>query len=335
MKLIAGNSNQQLAIKIAEYLDTKLSNIVIDYFANTEVRVKIMENIRSEDIFILQTGGAYSGRTINDHIMEVFGLIDACRRSDAKSITLVMPCYAYARQDKKDGARAPITGSMMAMLYEKLGVTRVVAIDLHAGQIQGFFNIACDNLYANRLLSDHFIDTIFKGMKLDEIQEKYILVSPDCGGIKRIRQYSESFRLNCVMLDKKRDHSKKNVVNESILISDYDLKGKTAIIIDDMIDTAGTITAATDTLIKNHIDNIIIVFTHGILSGQAIDRINKCDAISKIIVTNTLAQDKNLERCKKLEVVDISTLLGETIKRIAYGGSVSELFETQKYFESE
>lgn len=332
MKLITGNSHPTLAQSVADYLDTRLVNCVVRKFSNSEIDVRINECIRHEHVFILQTGAFDQHNSVNDFIIETLIMIDACRRSNSKSITLVIPCYPYARADKKDSPRVAIGAKMMANMYKQAGVNRVIAVDLHAAQIQGFFDIACDNLYAIRLLSDYFMNTLFKNMGLKEIQNKYIFVSPDNGGAKRIDAYSAAFKINNVIMHKQRDHSTHNKVDKVILIGGIDLSNKTAIVIDDMVDTAGTITKATDNLIEGGIKDIIIVFTHGILSGPAIDRINQCKNISRVIVTNTLPQDHNREICSKLEVVDITQLLGETVKRIVNGQSISEMFSTLQYF---
>ncbi len=332
MKIIAGNSHYTLAQSIADYLGMSLVECTIKKFSNSEIDCRINESIRHEHVFLIQTGGFNAENSVNDFIMETLIMIDACRRSNAKSITLVVPCYPYARADKKDSPRVAIGAKMMANMYKQAGVNRVIAVDLHASQIQGFFDIACDNLYAIRLISDYFMETLFRDLTLKEVQEKYIFVSPDNGGAKRIDAYSSSFNINNVIMHKQRDHSAHSKVDKIILIGEFDLSNKTAIVIDDMVDTAGTITKATDNLIAHGIKDIIIVFTHGILSGPAIDRINRCKNISRVIVTNTLPQEDNMLRCDKLEVVDISKLLGETIRRVMNGQSISDMFITREYF---
>src|SRR3989304_8403615 len=199
MKLITGNSHITLANSLANSLNIKLIDCTVKKFSNTEIDVKINESIRNEDIFILQTGSFDQHNSVNDFVMETLILIDACNRSNVKSITLIMPCYAYARQDKKDNPRVPISAKLIANLYKKAGVTRVISLDLHASQIQGFFDIPCDNLYALNILSNYLKTNVFIGENQNEIQEKYIFVAPDNGGAKRIMAYSSKFNINNII----------------------------------------------------------------------------------------------------------------------------------------
>lgn len=327
MKLITGNSHQTLAKSLAKCLSIPLVNCSVQKFSNSEIEVKINENVRNEHIFILQTGGFDEHNSINDFIMEALILIDACRRSNAKSITLLMPCYPYARQDKKDAPRVPISSKLIANMFTTSGIDRMISLDLHASQIQGFFDIPFDNLYAITLLSEHFEKHLFKNMTDQEKNDKYVFVSPDNGGAKRIMAYSKRFNINNVIMHKQRDYSTSSKVDKVILVGGFDLKNKTAIIVDDMADTMGTVVKASDTLIENGIKDIIVVVTHGILSGPALERINTCDNISRVIVTNTLAQEANQERCPKLDVVDITPLLCDVVMCIRTGESISHMFE--------
>ncbi len=327
MKLITGNSHPKLALSLAKCLDIPLVNCKVEKFCNTEINIQIQESVRNEHIFILQTGGYDSHNSVNDYIMETLILIDACRRSNVKSITLITPCFPYARQDKKDAPRVPISAKLMANMYTHSGVNRVVSLDLHASQIQGFFDIAFDNLYAIGLISDYFNKYLFNNMSDEDIQEKYIFVAPDNGGAKRVMAYSQKFNINNVIMHKQRDYSASNKIDKIILVGGFNLKGKTAIMIDDMMDTMGTMCKAAETLLENGVKEIIVVATHGIFSGAAMERINNFEYIKRVIVTNTLPQEKNLKLCSKLEVVDITQLLCDVIICIKTGKSISNIFE--------
>lgn len=326
MKLIAGNSHPILAQQLAKCLDISLVQCVVDKFSNTEIKVEIKESIRGEHIYIIQSGGFDEYNSVNDYIMETLILIDACRRSNAKSITLLMPCYPYARQDKKDAPRVPISAKLMANMFQSSGVNKIACIDLHASQIQGFFDISFDNLYAINFISKYLKKVIFNNMTQDQIQNKYILVSPDNGGTKRIMAYSKIFKINSIIMHKQRDYSTSSKIDNVILVGGFNLNGKTAIIIDDMIDTMGTMVKASETLIENGINNIIIVATHGILSGPALDRINDCEYIEKVIVTDTISQENNRKKCSKLNIVSISPLLCEYVNCIRDGKNISSMF---------
>lgn len=328
VKLIAGRSNPELALLISKRLGINLTQRTITDFSNTEISVTIGEDVRGHDIYILQTGGNYNGKSINDHLMEMCAMVQACKLSSAKSVSVVMPTYPYARGDKKDTCRTTIMGSIVARMLETLGVDRIIAMDLHSGQIQGFTMKPFDNLYAIKLHCEHLHTTIFKGMTLEEINTKYILVSPDVGGVKRVHAYAERLQMAHVTLNKRRDHSKPGQVENSELSGGDDkVKGKIAIMIDDMMDTMGTIKAGAEELMKFGASGVIAICTHGILSGPAIERINLTKEIIKVIVTNTLPQTENQVKCPKLEVVDTSELFAEVIKRIEFGGSISELFK--------
>ncbi len=326
-KILNGNAHPQLAKQVARILGTKLTDCTVKKFSNSEVDVRINESIRNNDVFIIQSGSFDQKNSVNDYLMETLILIDACRRSNAKSIILIMPCYPYARQDKKDSPRVPISAKLVANLIYNAGVNRMVSVDLHAAQIQGFFDIAFDNLYAIKVLSKYIKLYVFNGLSNQEVQDKYILISPDNGGTKRIMAYSQKLKLNNVIMHKQRDYSTSSKVDKSILIGEYDLKGKTGIVIDDMVDTMGTMLKASEILLEHGIKDLIVVATHGILSGPALDRINKCEFIQRVIVTNSLPQEENEYKCAKLEVVNISNLIAMVIRNIATGESISELFE--------
>jgi ribose-phosphate pyrophosphokinase len=332
IKLIAGRSNPELADLISKQLKIPLTPVKIVDFSNSEISIEISENVRGDHVFIIQTGGQYQGRTINDHLQELYAMIHAVKLASAKTINLIMPCYSYARGDKKDKPRVPIMGSVQALIFTSLGVTHVVSMDLHAGQIQGFFQqIPMDNLYGIKLHCDNLKSTVFKGLSEDEVHEKFVLASPDVGGAKRTEAYAQRLGMKHVILHKHRNYEIPGTVDKSILVGENDcVKNKTVIIIDDMCDTLGSMISAANELEKNGAVDVIIVATHGVLSGPALDRLNDSKIISKAIVMNTLPQEENLKKTNKLQVVDVSELMANVIKKIRFGGegtSISELFK--------
>jgi ribose-phosphate pyrophosphokinase len=310
VKLIAGRSNLELANLVSRQLNIPLTECRLDDFGNSELRVEIKENIRRYHVYIIQTGcqNIHTCHSINDYFMELCSLIDACKRSNVKSVNVIMPNY----------------------LLQGLGVDRIIAMNLHSGQIQGFADVPFDNLWDIKLHIHNFRSTFFKNMDQKQINENYILIAPDHGAIKRIEDYARRLGMKFATMHKQRDYSKNSIVLNSMLVGDEtiyeDIKGKTAIIIDDIVDSMGTMVSASNELQMRGVKEIIIVATHGIFSGPAFDRINGCDAIKKIIVTNTIPQEENQKMCHKLEVVDTSSIFAEIIKRLALGGSISELF---------
>ncbi len=325
--IMAGRSNASLARSISEKLKIPLANTHISDFSNSEIRCEIQTNIRKKDVYIVQTGAQDQIHSINDYIFELFSLTNACKLSGARSISAIIPYYPYSRSDKKDAPRAPINAALFANLLKTCGVTRIVSMDLHAGQIQGFTDISFDNLYSRNLIIKKMQDIYFHQLSNDEINEKYILISPDHGGVKRIEAYAFQLKMSYGIMHKQRDYTKSSCVLNSMYIGDTDkLKGKMAIIIDDMADTFGTMVSSSNELSKYGVKGIIIVVTHGILSGTAISKMNDCDIIKNVIVTNTLDQSENLTKTNKLIVIDTSELFAEVIKRIQTGGSISELF---------
>ncbi len=327
IRLISGRSNPELAKLISEHLGIKLVECDLGDFGNTEVKIKIEDNVRNCDVVILQTGSYDKVHSINDYLMETMALISACKLSNAKSITVNLACFPYARSDKKDAPRVPIMAKLVADMLQTAGATRVVSVDLHAAQIQGFFNIPFDNLFAIKDLILYLNAHLFKNMKTEERDNRYVLVSPDEGGARRVKNFANQLKMNFVILDKTRDYRQPGVVLKSILVGDRELiKDKTCIIIDDMVDTCGTMVSAAKELKNYGAGDVIIMATHGVFSGPAFERLNACDLITKAIVTNTLPQAANQKKSEKLEVVDISGLLAEVIKRLQTGESISELF---------
>ncbi len=330
IKLISGRSHVELSKMIASNLNLQLTKCTLDDFANGEIKVEINEPVRNFDVYIIQTGLTDDTHSINDYIIELFSIINACKLSSAKSVSVILPCYPYARSDKKDGSRVPINAAMITNILEGLGVNRIISLDLHSGQIQGFARIPFDNLYGIKILANSLNETIFKNKDnykdSDQLNSEFILVSPDEGGSKRVEAYAKRLGMKFVTMHKQRDYSKKSTVVSSILIGEQVLLNKTAIIIDDIIDTMGTMISASQEL-KNHgIKDVIIVATHGVFSEPAITRINECDSIKQIIVTNSINQTANLKKTQKLVVVDTSDLFADTIRRLVHGHSISELF---------
>lgn len=325
--IINGKSHPELALLISKKSNIPLINYESKDFANTEVQININESIRGKDIYIVQTGSSNIikfHKSVNDHIIELCLLIDTCKRADAKSITLIVPCYPYARQDKKDGPRGCISASVIAKMLETMGINRIISVDLHCAQIQGFFRKPCDNLYCIKYLSEHLKTNYFN---FDDYKNKFVIISPDEGAFKRAQDYALIFNLPHMILSKERDYSTVNKVNKVVLIGHKKyLEGRTAIIVDDMCDTAGTVIKSTELLIEKGAKDVIVAVTHGILSNPAIDRINNCKHIKSFICSDSIPQGENMKRCKKLDVFTISDLLADVVKRLRDGKSVSEVF---------
>lgn len=326
VRLISGRSNPILARKIAKYLQLPLVKCKIIDFSNGEVYFEIQENIRGKIVYFIQTGAGGGGRSINDHHVEALQVADACIRSDVASIGIVYATFPYARSDKKDKPRVSIMSSVIANGLKEAGYSRIICMDIHAAQTQGVTTLPFDNLYAIKLHIDNLKSTLLSELTHQEINERYILVAPDMGSSKRIRAYATKLQIECSVMDKQRDYSKPGAVAKSVLMGG-DVKGKTAIIVDDMADSMGTMISAIKDLVSHGVKDVIVVVTHGIFSGPAIDRINTCDYIAQVITTNTIDQTANCELCPKLKVVDTSSVFGEVINRIHTGGSISELFE--------
>ncbi|CAH6418400.1 Phosphoribosylpyrophosphate synthetase [uncultured virus] len=328
VKLIAGRSNRELAQKIADALKLPLVKCKIDTFGNGEIYVEIEENIRGTNVFFIQTGaGSADGkRSINDHYVEAIEIADACIRSDAASVGIIYATFPYARSDKKDKPRVAIMSSAIAKGLKTAGYSRIICMDIHAAQTQGVVKIPFDNLYAIKLHIKNFRQTILAGLTQEQIDEQYVLVAPDMGSSKRIRAYANKLHMSHAVMDKQRDYSKASVVEKSILMGG-DVKGKTAIVIDDMADTMGTMAAAARDLSNRGAKDVIVVVTHGILSGPAIELINGCEFISQVIVTDTIDQSVNITKSGKIKIVGTADVFAEVIRRLTCGGSLSELFE--------
>jgi ribose-phosphate pyrophosphokinase len=309
IKIFSGNSNPDLALKICESLGVQLGAARVRRFSDGEVLVEIGENVRGRDVYVVQSTCAPT----NDNLMELLVITDALKRASAATITAVIPYYGYARQDRKAAPRTPITAKLVADLITTAGVDRVVTIDLHAGQIQGFFNIPVDNLYAAPVIFNYLKDR-FSG-------EQVVMVSPDAGGTERARAFAKRLEYSLAVIDKRRTGP--NVAEVMHLIGD--VRDKIAIILDDMIDTAGTLTQAAKALKANGAKAIYACATHGVLSGPAIERINASE-IEEVVLTDTIPGGAHTAVTSKIRVLSVADLLAEAIRRIHEDESVSSLF---------
>ncbi len=310
MKILTGNSNKYLSEKISRHLKTKLVNNSIKKFSDSEIYVEINENIRGNSIFIIQSISAPA----NDNLMELLLCIDALKRSSAKNITTVIPYFGYARQDRKVVPRTSISAKLVSNLITKAGADRVVTVDLHAGQIQGFFDIPVDNLFATPIFARH----IKKKIK----NKNLICVAPDVGGVERARALARKLDIGLSIIDKRRPAPGKSQVMNVV----GNVNGKTCIIVDDIIDSGGTIVNAADALIKRGAKEVHVYITHGVLSGEAVKKIKK-SKIKKLVITDTINNLDKLKNATNIEVLSISNLLSEAIKRISNSTSVSDLFK--------
>ena len=310
MKLLTGNSNKVLSKNIAKYLKTKLVNSSIRKFSDGEIYVEINENIRGNSIFIIQSISSPA----NDNLMELLLSIDALKRSSAKNITAVIPYFGYARQDRKVVPRTSISAKLVSNLITKSGADRVVTVDLHAGQIQGFFDIPVDNLFATPIFARH----IRKKIKT----KKIICVAPDVGGTERARALGKLLNVGLAIVDKRRPKPGQSEVMNVI----GDVKDQTCIIVDDIIDSGGTIINAAKALKGRGAKEVYVYITHGVLSGDAVKKIKK-SVIKNLVITDTIENIQKLNNVKNIEVLPISSLMGEAIKRISNSTSVSDLFK--------
>lgn len=304
-KVFSGRAHKRLAEDISKYLDVSLSVAEISQFSDGEINVQISESVRGRDVFIIQSTCVPA----NDNLMELLILTDALRRSSAKSITAVIPYYGYARQDRKAAPRVPITAKLVANLLESAGITRIVTMDLHAGQIQGFFDIPVDNLYGSK----SFIEYIErKNLK------NPIVASPDVGGVARARYLAEKLGLDLVIVDKRREKANSSEVMNII----GDVTGKDVILVDDIIDTAGTITHGAKALKEKGANSVMACCSHPVLSGPAYDRIAKSE-LDELVVCDTIPLKKE---CEKITVLSIAPMFGEVIRRVYHNESVNSLF---------
>jgi len=308
MRIFSGNSSRTLAADICKKLGVSLGRATVSTFSDGETSVEIDENVRGMDVFIVQS----TSTPVNNNLMELLIMIDALKRASADRIIAVMPYYGYARQDRKAAPRAPITAKLVADLLTTAGASRVIAVDLHAGQIQGFFNIPVDNLYGTPIL-------------LEYVKHNYprdlIIVSPDTGGVVRARAFAKRLGATLAIVDKRRDTPNESQVMNVI----GDVKDKNAIILDDMIDTAGTVVQAAEAIKNEGATEVSVCCTHPVLSGPAIERMES-SILKEVIVTDTIPLHEKARACKKIKVLSIAGVLSESIKRIYYNESISSLF---------
>ena len=309
MKILSGTSNLKLSKDISKALKLKLVNSNIKRFADGEIYVEINENIRGNSVFVIQS----TSTPANDNLMELILCIDALRRSSAKNITAVIPYFGYARQDRKVVPRTSISAKLVSNLISNAGASRVLTVDLHAGQIQGFFDIPVDNLFTTPLFARY----IKKNLK----NKKLICVSPDVGGVQRTRGLATKIKSDLAIIDKRRPKPGKSQVMNII----GNVKGKTCIIVDDIIDSGGTIVNAAAALKENGAEEVYVFITHAVLSNNAAEKIQK-SKIKKLIITNTIDNSKKIKNNNKIEVLSVSSLMAEAIKRISNSTSVSDLF---------
>lgn len=307
LKLITGTANPQLAKSIAKHLECELTPAIAQPFSDGEIRVEIGANVRGDDVFVIQS----TCRPVNNSLVELCLMLDALKRASARRITAVVPYYGYARQDRKVVPRVPISAKMVADFLSVAGADRLLTIDLHAGQIQGFFDKPVDNLFASKVLLDYL-----RGMKND-----LVLVSPDAGGTERARAFAKLLNAGLAIVDKRRDRPNQATAMHII----GQVEGKTAVIVDDMIDTAGTLVAAANSLFEKGANAVYGCATHPVLSGPAIERISN-SKLSRVLVTDTIPLTPEAELCPKVEVISVAALFAEAIKNINQETSISGLF---------
>lgn len=308
--LFSGNSNRPLAQKVAESLGVELGKAEIRRFSDREIFVEIKESVRGQDVYILQS----TCSPVNDNLMELLIMADAFKRASVNSITAVIPYYGYARQDRKVAPRTPITAKLVADLIAAAAIDRVVSMDLHSGQIQGFFDMPFDNLFARPVLLNYVRENMNS--------QNLVIVSPDAGGVERARAYAKKVDAKVAMIDKRRTGP--NIAKAMNVVGE--VSGMHALILDDMVDTAGTLTEAADSLMKHGALDVSACATHPVLSGPAIERIqNSC--LKKLICTDTIPLSEAALACKKIQTLTVAGLFGEAIRRIHYHDSVSSLFD--------
>lgn len=307
LKIFTGTANPGLGQEIADYLGLPLGEAKLKRFSDNEVNFQILENVRGQDVFIVQP----TCPPVNENLMELLIMIDAFKRSSAQRITAVLPYYGYARQDRKDKPRVPLSAKLVADLLEAAGTHRILAMDLHVGQIQGFFDIPVDHLFATPVILDYISQLEFSD---------FTIVSPDAGGVERARAYAKRLNVNLAIIDKRRAADNEPEVMNIV----GDVSGKNVIIVDDMIDTGGTVIRATEALLREGANRLLVAATHPVLSGPSIDRITDSD-FQQVIVTNTIPLDEK-KRIPKIKVLSVAQLLGEAIKSIHEETSVSKLF---------
>ncbi|MGY6567767.1 MAG: ribose-phosphate pyrophosphokinase [Salinarimonas sp.] len=310
MKLVAGNSNRPLAEAVADYLGIPLAKCQVKRFADMEIFVELQENVRGEDVFILQS----TSFPANDHLMEMLILIDALKRSSAKRITTVIPYFGYARQDRRTAGRTPISAKLVANLITEAGADRVLTLDLHAGQIQGFFDIPTDNLFGAPVMVRDIKERMANGDK--------VVVSPDVGGVVRARALAKRIDAQLAIVDKRRERPGESEVMSII----GDVAGRSCILVDDIVDSGGTLCNAAEALLEKGATEVYAFITHGVLSGGAVSRIAN-SKLKELVITDSIMPTEAVKVARNIRVLSIDTLLGEAIARTASESSVSSLFD--------
>jgi ribose-phosphate pyrophosphokinase len=313
LRAFTGNANPEFARKIVDHMGIPLSRATVKSFSDDETWVELDDNVRGADVFIIQP----TCTPADKHFMELAIMIDACRRASAKRITAVMPYYGYARQDKKVKPKTPITAKAVAVMLESVGVKRVLTMDLHAGQIQGFFHKPVDHLHAMPVMLDDISAEFVKKLT----KRKLVMVSPDAGGVERTRAFAKRLNAGLAIIDKRRDKPNESKVMHVI----GDVKGKTAILLDDMVDTAGTLCNGAEALINNGAKEVHACCTHPVLSGPALKRITK-SKIKTLTVSDTIPLNKKAQKCKKIRVVSVAEMFGDAIRCIYEEDSLTSLF---------
>ena len=315
LHLFAGRHNTELAREVAERLGEELTEAHLSQFANGETHCRFAQSVRGSDVFIIQSHSNVDGRSLNDAVMEHLIMVDAARRASAKRITAVMPFYGYGRQDRKSEGREPITARLIADLFSAAGASRLVSVDLHSGQVQGFFNGPLDHLTAMPVLIQH----------LRSFNENLVVVSPDAGRVKVAERYAQQLHADLAIVHKRHTKGVKNSVEAKDIVGD--VEGRDCVLIDDMIDTAGTICQAAELLVERGASSVSAAATHGVFSGPAIDRL-KNSVLEKVIITNTLPIPPE-KQFDKLEVLSVAPLIADAIGAVFVDSSVSEIFGGQ------
>jgi ribose-phosphate pyrophosphokinase len=308
MKIFTGSAHPELAREICRRLKISLGKALVSRFPDSEVKIQIHENVRGSDVFVIQP----TCRPVNENLVELLVILDALRRASAERITAVIPYYGYARQDRKDRPRVPITSKLVADLLTSAGASRVVTLDLHAGQIQGFFNIPVDHLYATPV-----IVTYFKKLKLSNL----VVVSPDPGGVERARAFAKRLKAPLAIIDKRRQDDQAVVIMNVI----GNVRGKTALIVDDMIDTGGTLVRSIEALLAKGAKKVYACATHPVFAGKAIEELIR-SRVTEVVVTNSIPLSEEAKRYKRIHVLSVGGLLAETIRSVHQESSVSRLF---------
>ncbi|CAH1637399.1 unnamed protein product [Spodoptera littoralis] len=315
IKVFTGSSHPEIAKRIAARLGLNLGRATTKKFSNKETNVEIGESVRGEDVYIVQSGCG----EINDNLMELFIMINACKIASASRVTAVVPCFPYSRQDKREKSRAPITAKLLANLVSVAGADHVITIDLHSSQIQGFFNIPVDNLYAEPAITKWIKENI-------PDWKTSVMVSPDAGGVKRMTAIADRLDIDFAIIHKERERAHEG--DSTVLVGS--VQNRTAIMVDDLADTCDTIVKGAEALREAGATKVYAILTHGVFAGNAIEKINN-SCLEGIVVTNTIPQDTNMKMCPKIQTIDISVMLAEAIRRTHYAESVSYLFTNVPY----